>query len=414
MLCLIQIIRGVVAKVSVNEITVMICKQVVTIMKMRLQSDLESILHGDLIFDANDDDDDDVNDDDNVNDDDDNDDNSNHHSHHQSTNKEHSSLFSFHSTTTPYSPRTTSDDYLQLFYAILSDTHQFDLYLQQTWGITPTLHPSAFLIPCFQQEEIFSYWLMIDKTRYQDFIQGLAEDREATSRFQLILNTVIDRYSSLIGKSYQIRYYQFVIQSLLDRFLSMLTTINPITYKSIHWELVQRLLEDIEAYERILNDFAEREEFLEVFEANSELTENFADLHSELSTKKRQVLDGITSIISTTYCRQVLDEVIQTELFTCPSPMDFPHHRILTHLATGKGQLETSFLTIQQWCSPRVYRGVRYRILRAIDMEVQERVQRVHYHREGAAQIVRILKDILSLATMIPAGETMPAMKVGV
>ena len=406
MSCIIQILNQVVPDLSLNDAILAVCQQVVNIMKLRLESDLDSIIHNELDFDM-----------DNQNDQsfDNQESDKYHHNSNDEYDDEHDD-----STTQQQSrnisqntPRDSSQDYLQLFHSILSDIHQFDLFLRQTWDLFPSFSPSAFLIQCFQKEEVFTYWLNADIKLYQDFVSGLKEDREAAHRFQLLLSTLVNRLSFLIGETYQIRYYQQIIQPLLGKYLAMQTMLNPLTRSSVNWEALHQLLDGIDEYDKILNDFAEHSEIVELFECMPELSESLSDIHNELSAKKRQVLDGLTSIFSTAYYKQVLDEILLTELFTRPSGMDFPHHLVASSLLTGRESLETSLLAVRQWCSPRIYRGVSYRVLRAIDTEVKERVQRVHYNQEGAKQIVKLLKEIATISEVAPAGLAMDTMKVG-
>ena len=51
MSCIIQILNQVVPNLSLNDAIITVCQQVVNIMKLRLESDLNSIIHNELDFD---------------------------------------------------------------------------------------------------------------------------------------------------------------------------------------------------------------------------------------------------------------------------------------------------------------------------------------------------------------------------
>ena len=326
----------------------MICEEVVSIVETRLHEDLQSILHNRLTFDSSDD---------------------------------------------------STDQRLILFQSILSEVMHFDEYLRETWGIGEV--PQALLIHCYQEKDIFSFWRSVDGTLYQGFVESLAGDIEGITKFQVVLNTIVNKYQHIVGTEEQKEYFIDVISPLFSIYLSNLKLTVQLSHfllTSFQWNIFRQYVNDVDGFINVLNQFLDRTELVSLFERETEIEKNLVDVKERAYQEKKSVINSLIGTISSYYSRQVFDSVILTELFTLSDSHSFPQSRVDRTLQQAEETLTEFFDSLKQELSERLSSGIIFSTLRSIDKELKERILRLHYNRTGAENLVKSLSQIRLLS----------------
>lgn len=326
----------------------MICEEVVSILETRLIEDLHSILHNELTFDSSDD---------------------------------------------------STDQRLILFQSILSEVMHFDDYLRETWGIGEIRQ--ALLIHCYQEKDIFSFWRSVDSALYQGFVKSLTGDIDGISKFQVVLNTIINKYQHIVDIEEQKEYYIDVISPLFSLYLSNVKLVTPISHSmltSFPWDTFRQYVNDMDGFINVLNEFLDRNELVSLFEKETELETKLMDVKERAYQEKKMALHSLVIMICSHYSKQVFDSVILTELFTLSDSHSFPQSRVDRTIRQAEETCTEFFHSLRQALSERVSTGIIFSTLRSIDKELKERILRLHYNRTGAENLVKTLSQIRLLS----------------
>lgn len=144
-----------------------------------------------------------------------------------------------------------------------------------------------------------------------------------------------------------------------------------------------------------------KDDIMDVYMIDSNVTEcvnQFTRFETELQTKKQYLINSLV-IIAFEYACTILDHCINTQLYTLSEEEVFPAERTQQTISRGYDRLDAFYKDMVTAINDAFTRGLFTKFFSKLDVEVKERVTRIHYTQVFLHVGIKSRREELSLKT---------------
>ncbi|OAO14791.1 hypothetical protein AV274_3495 [Blastocystis sp. ATCC 50177/Nand II] len=292
-----------------------------------------------------------------------------------------------------------------LFQSLLSHAMRFDDHTAALWGIRDA---SARLLSAFQRETVFGYWVQADAELYGECWRELGLEKAEAKKREMVLHVMMDKIEHICGIEAQAMYVQIVLLPSLRALTSLLPSAVTTDWPAFATWLAAWFA----AFASLLRLFAAAQQhptLSALLETDDALAAAFQVEEDSLAGLKQSVVqravDGLAEALKT----GVVEEVLLTEYYTCSDYTTSLDDHAVRAIERAQERLEQE-VTLMRNSIPeeRIQRGIVFRCLRLLDKEVKERTLFIHYNRGGQEALIRVLKRIVEMRSVLEVDSLQP------